>query len=228
MAKREKQPEPPKTPITQGSQEEFFLIDGGDIPPGWGPQLHPDRSEFVEKEREEKAKAGFIESRAEWIKGTFGQGMAWGRPCYQLSDAVDSEGKTFDLLRLPESTVLYKSLGFKAIGARMQIVYRGKVKLKDGNKAMRWDVKLADRAMQLSAPRKDALILMSPELREALQQIDEMKAEMAELTAEAHIKRLTAQKQRLLTGEIDDVDTTPDFSDFDAAFGPPSSKFRDG
>lgn len=204
--------------------EGFELTDGGDIPPGWLPQQSEKNTRDADSVRLQRIENGMIESVSDVVTGEFCQVSAWNKQTYAIRNAIDGDGKKFNLLRLPESKGLYRALGFKKLGAVIQVVYRGSVKVDKGY-AHKWDIYVKDAANnQLSEPRPDALILMSEEQREHLETMEKLRQDLASLKSEQQIKQLEHQKRRLLVGGFQD-NAEMNFDDMDEAFGPlPTSK----
>lgn len=196
--------------------DEYQLTDGGDITPGWGPHLSEKHAKVIEKIREERAENGYIETRTDTVYGTLAQGMAWNRPCYILIDAVDDKGQKFAVLRLPEASGLYRALGFKKMGAKVRITYQGTVEVTKGGKTLdahRFDVATKDAAnYQLSAPRPDALVLLSEDQKKHLEELESLKEAQESIRRRAELANVRKATQRLLQEANGVVDA--EFEDF--------------
>ena len=205
--------------------DDFEMTDGGEIPPGWAPQLNPKWDYETQTVRDERIASGKIESMAVSVIGTLATGIAWNDSRYVLLNATDSDGKVFPVLRLPDSKPLWRSLGFKKMGAPCKIVYKGKVKVEKGY-AHTFDIYVKNPAEnQLAKPRPDALVLLTEDQKKHLEKIAEMTEKLDELARQNEIENIRKQAKLLtesntVDAEFDELDAADEFARrADAAFG---------
>lgn len=190
---------------------EWQTVDGGDIPPGWAPQYAKGVSRFSDSETAEKVEKGLIKSLAPMIVGTLDVASAWNKPRYVLRNAVDSDGQKFDVVRLPESSVIYNSARFKKMGAKVRIAWNGwaEVELPNGSKtkAMTFKIDLADTSYQLTSPRPDALRLPSEAERKLLEKIETIREEYDVKVLETQLAGMQRKVAGLLSsGDVLDAE----------------------
>lgn len=141
-------------------------VSGGFEGPSWVPML----TEEHEPELKPEAialkirKAGPGSFTTPRVKGVLVQAVAWDRGLYFL-DVKSGNGERVRV-KLPESALLYKALGFVAPGSAIALRYDGRGKSKDGRKPPHlYTVTVLD-GKALTERRSDALTPESKEVRE--------------------------------------------------------------
>ncbi len=198
----------------------YKLTDGGEIVGGWAPQHHEKHSKFSVTETAAKIEKGKVISLAPSVTGTFMPGVAWNKDCYILKDAKDSDGKTYEQLRLPESKGLFNALGRFDFGADLKIVYGGTVTVPDGY-AHKWDVYTKTPEKRLLSPRPGALKTMSEEQKDHLAALEAANEELASLAMKVELRQIENKKKQLLLQANNDgvLDAEFENASDDFAFG---------